>query len=265
MAKRKIKVLAFFSILGIFMIMSPTRLIAGGKFQEKFQQKINAPKDIQYNLDVGPLESTLGEQKQVSGSKEEREDKIKSPTSVASREKDLSGRMPSEERPIFSSYVVYKTDYKAEIEEDVVTIKGNALFEVFKKGWTQIPLVRSSVGLIDVSINRGASFVIMQGGKYYLIIDKPGRYNLDIEFLIKASREREKGPGSFSFEVMPAPISQFEFTMPESEVEIFVEPSIKLELTRQPKRTIAWAVMPNTNSITVRWTKALPKEEPVIL
>lgn len=261
MAERKIKVLVFFFILGIFIIISPTMLIAGGKFQEKFQQKINAPKNVKYNLDVRQSESALDEQEQVGEYKEESGDKIKPSTSVASRKEALLGRMPSEERPIFSSYAVYKTDYKAEIEEDVVTIKGNALFEVFKKGWTQIPLVSSSVGLIDVSINRGASFVTMQGGKYYLMIDKPGRYNLDIEFLIKASREREKGPGSFSFEVMPAPISQFEFTMPESEVEIFVEPSIKLELTRQPKRTIAWAVMPNTNNITVRWTKALPKEE----
>ncbi|MFZ2357614.1 MAG: hypothetical protein WAW67_07350, partial [Candidatus Omnitrophota bacterium] len=151
-------------------------------------------------------------------------------------------------------------DYKAEMEEGVITVKGNILFEVFRKGWTQIPLVRSNVGLIDAIINRGASFVTMQDGKYYLMIDKPGRYNLDMEFLIKANRERENGPGNFSFEVIPAPISQFEFIMPEENVEIFVDPSIKLELKREPKRTIAWAVMPNTNIISVRWTKALPKE-----
>ena len=143
----------------------------------------------------------------------------------------------------------------------MVTVKGKVIFEVFRKGWAQIPLVESSVGLIDVTVNKGASFVTMQGGKYYLMIDKPGRYNLSIEFLIKASRERENGPGSFNLSLIPAPISQFEFMMPETEVDIFVEPAIRVEVQKEANKTLAWAIMPNTNNLMVRWTKALPKED----
>lgn len=263
MAKRKIAVVFF--VLTAFVFLSPNILIGGGNLKESIKQRINAPQKIQYNLDVSQQSGSYSD----SGFLNEQEEYRKVKREKKCTDKELSGEKPMIATspaslpvvpPLLSSHAIYKTNYQAEIEEDVVTVKGNVFFEVFKKGWTQLPLVRSNVGLIDVSINRGTSFVTMQGGKYYLMIDKPGKYNLSIEFLIKAARERENGPGNFSFEVMPAPISQFEFTMPESGVEIFVDPSIRLELTKEPKKTIAWAVMPNTNTITVRWSKALPKE-----
>jgi hypothetical protein len=159
------------------------------------------------------------------------------------------------------SYAIYNTKYTAELEENVVTIRGEIIFEVFGNGTTQLPLVSNSVGLIDVKVNKGASFVTSQGGKYYLIMHKPGRYNLDFEFLIKAAREREHGPGNFNVDVISAPISQFEFTIPEKDTQIFIEPAIKVESKTEGDKTSAWAVLPNTNNLNVRWTKALPKEE----
>ncbi len=256
MKKTKIALLLFV-IAGLVFVSSPIS-IAGGEFQGKIQRKLDAPKNIQYNLDAARQTYSAPPSQSEAYLEESEKDSLSAGTAGSKKERRLSAVVAP--APVFSAYAVYRTNYKAEIEEGVVTVKGNALFEVFKKGWTQIPLVKSSVGLIDVGVNRGASFITMQGGKYYLMIDKPGRYNLDIEFLIKATRERENGPGNFSFEVMPAPISQFEFVMPESGVEIFVEPAIKLELKREAKKTVAWAVMPNTENITVRWTKALPKE-----
>lgn len=251
---RKKAMFAVFLILAIFVIITPKLLSAGGLFQQKIEEKLKAPRNIQYNAPQGM------ESQQILNYEGNKIGAVKDRLADTRREDSVSQRAAFQEPAVFSSYAIYRTDYKAEIEEDVVTVKGNVLFEVFRKGWTQIPLVKSSVGLIDVSINRGASFVIMQGGKYFLVIDKPGRYNLEIEFLIKASRERENGPGNFSFEVIPAPISQFEYMMPETGVEIFVEPAIKLELKREAKQTVAWAVMPNTDTINVRWSKALPKE-----
>lgn len=253
MTKLRIAITVSFFILALLIVLPPVVIIAGG-LQEKIQQKINAPRNIQYNLGVdasGQYEPYYSSDEK--GKKEILKDKIP-------REREEKTLISEEGRPALSSYAIYRSNYKAEIEEDVVTVNGNVLFEVFKKGWTQIPLARSNIGLIDVSINRGTSFVTMQGGMYYLMVDKPGRYNLDIEFLIKASRERENGPGSFNLELIPAPISQFEFTMQEQDIDIFVEPSIKVEVKREPKKTVAWAVMPNTDRITVRWTKALPKE-----
>ena len=162
---------------------------------------------------------------------------------------------------ILSPFAIYNVSYTAELSENVVTVVGKVLFEVFRDtGWTQIPLVDNGVGLIDVKVNKGKSFVINQGGKYYLMIDKRGRYNLEIEFLIKAKRERENGPGNFSIDVLPAPIAQFEFNVEEEDLQVFIEPSIKVETTVEEGVTNSWAVMPNTNRVSVRWTKALPKE-----
>jgi len=271
----RLKIALLFFVLAVFVFISPA-LVFSGNLQDKIQQKINAPKNIQYNLDA--LQETRqyeqyepyyteGDAVAAGGDLQEqtvsghRDRKVRAPAEAERRaEISNSEGRPAMLPPVLSSYAIYRTDYNAELEDNVVTVKGKAIFEVFRKGLTQIPLLSSNVGLIDVSVNKAASFVTMQGGRYYLVIDKPGRYNLDMEFLIKASREREGGPGSFSFEVIPAPISQFEFTMNEQEVEIFVDPSIRLEIKREPKQTVAWAVMPNTNTISVRWTKALPKE-----
>lgn len=159
-----------------------------------------------------------------------------------------------------SSYNIYATDYKATIEEDIVHIKGEANFEVMSKGLCRIPLIAASnVGLIEVSLNRGSSYIIEEGNRYYLLIDRPGRYELNIEFLMKVNRERERGPGQFTFEVLPAPVSEFEFTIPENDVEVFIEPSIKVETEQDDDKTVAWAIMPKTNRINVRWSKALPQ------
>ncbi len=264
MAKRLAVILAV-CCLGFIL---PAVLLAGGGFKEKIKSRLNAPVNIQNYQEAGNEYPAT----RKDGAWAQRETDVMK--AVDEELNQYAGEKKAELKPLSSSklqdiepapaigaYAIYKTDYQAEIEDNVATVKGRVILEVFKKGWTQLPLVSSNVGLIDVSINKGASYVIMQGGKYYLIVDKPGRYNLDIEFLIKAARERENGPGSFSFEMMPAPISQFEFTMPESGVDIFVEPAIKVEVKREANRTVAWAIMPNTNALNVRWTKALPKED----
>ncbi|MFA5340085.1 MAG: hypothetical protein WC317_08090 [Candidatus Omnitrophota bacterium] len=160
-----------------------------------------------------------------------------------------------------ATYAVYSTKYNASLEEDIADVKGEVNFEVFGKGTVKIPIVRKDgVGLIEVSVNRGASYVMAEGNKYMLIVDKPGKYRLDLEYLIKVNREREEGPGQFNVEMMPAPVSEFEFTIAETRTDVFIEPSIKTETKEEKDKTVAWAIMPMTNNILVRWTKALPKE-----
>ena len=252
------RVVLFF-VIASFVLVSPEMILAGG-FKDKLQQRLNTQSNINFQQEYYAPQTSQTIQYDQGGS-----DQIIRPRGGAvqvSSQRLLEADLEvPQESTILSPYAIYQTNYKAELEENVVTVSGKVVFEVFQlNGWTQIPLVSSSVGLIDVSVNRKSSFIIMQGGKYYLMIDRPGRYNLDVEFLIKASREREGGPGNFNVEVLPAPISQFEFTMPEQNVQIFIEPAIKVEVKEEPKQTVAWAVMPNTPRITVRWTKALPKE-----
>jgi len=158
-------------------------------------------------------------------------------------------------------YAVYQSQYTTTIEEDIAFIKGKISLEVFKKnGWVKIPLASSNAGLKEVSLNRKPSFVIREGNKYVLLIGKPGVYNLDLEFFIQVNREREHGPGSLSFPVLPSPISVIDVEMQETEVEVFVEPSIKIETERLAKKTLATVVLPFTESVVIRWSKAIAKE-----
>jgi hypothetical protein len=221
-----------FLILSLFIFNS----IACAGFKEKYQGNL-APKNVQLNVDADRNEyrQQLPEsERMVSGSSINPADK----------------------------YAIYSTQYKAVVEENIVDIKGEIILEVLSKGRTEIPLVESmGVGLIEVSLNRGGSYVTTRGHKYYLIVDKPGRYNLDIEYLKKVQREREGGPGSFSAEVLPAPISEFEVEIKEKDLEVFINNAIKVETESDDEKTVAWAIMPQINNIEVRWSKALPKDE----
>ncbi|MBU0469248.1 MAG: hypothetical protein KJ736_09360 [Candidatus Omnitrophica bacterium] len=247
----------------IFLIVAAPRQLFAGSIKGKLQQRLNEESNIQYEpyyLDSNaarnqraemPMTNVVTTRNRIDQSAQVMNDVVQEVL------------MPNDPyQPALSPFAIYNMNYTAELDENVVTVKGKVIFEIFKKeGWTQLPIVNNSVGLIDVRVNKGKSFVVNQNGKYYLMIDKPGRYNLDVEYLIKAKREREFGPGNFIVDVMPAPISQFEFIIPEKSVQVFIEPAIKVELTKEEDKTIAWAVMPNTSTISVRWTKALTREE----
>ncbi|MBU1811341.1 MAG: hypothetical protein KJ629_09440 [Candidatus Omnitrophica bacterium] len=158
-------------------------------------------------------------------------------------------------------YAIYQSQYEVEIEEDIAKVCAKVNFEVFKKrGWLKIPLASSSVGLKEVTLNRKPSFVVREGNRYVLLVTKPGIYNLDLQFFIKVKREREQGPGSLSFQLLPSPISILDVEMQEPETEIFVDPSIKIETEKLAKKTLITAVLPFTENVTVRWSKSLPKE-----
>ena len=195
---------------------------------------------------------------------------------VSSQNIQLMNQRQREEGLIFdeginsskNNYAIYSTEYKAIVEEDIVDITGSIVFEVISKGGAEIPLVDSrGVGLIEVSVNRGSAYVTTKNNKYYLIVEKPGKYKLDIEYLKKVQREREGGPGAFNCQVLPAPISEFEVEINEKDLEVFISNAIKVETEAKDNKTITWAIMPQTNFINVRWSKALPKDEikPVIM
>jgi hypothetical protein len=232
------------------------RTFAGKVFlREKLEKKINESNNIQFQRNTPRYQAA------TTRSEEALQRTGRQPSQQPMRQSQQLKSDQGYNNPIFSDYAVYQTSYKAELEDNVVTVEGRATFEVFNEGWTQIPLISTDVGLIDVSVNKGVAYVTMRGNKYYLMTDEAGRYRLDFEFLIKAHRERENGPGNFRFDVIPAPISQYEFIMRESGVQIFVEPAIRVEVEDRGNYTVAWAVMPNTHNIKTRWTKALPKEK----
>lgn len=164
-------------LITTFLILTLPHILSAG-VKGKIQQRLNAPNTLQYE----PF--YLEQEQSTSQTKPERPSEGRRKT-----KRRISNAIQPTEAPVLSRYAIYRTDYKAELEENVVTVKGKAIFQVFKEGWTQLPLISSDVGLIDVSVNRGVAFVTMQGNKYYLMIDKPGKYTLNIEFLIKASRE----------------------------------------------------------------------------
>ena len=163
-------------------------------------------------------------------------------------------------RPAPEPFAIYQTDYEAEIEEDIAFITQHVELEIFNKtGSTNVPLVSADVGLKEVTLNQKPSVISRIGRKYYLVVSKPGRYHLNMEYFVRVARERERGPGQFSFEVLPSPISILDVQIHEPDMDLFVDPSIKLEKETAHGSTLATAVLPYTEVVTVRWNKAINK------
>ena len=161
-----------------------------------------------------------------------------------------------------AGYAIYQTEYQAAIEEEIAFVETHVKLEVLRKGSvTRIPLVNSSVGLKEVSLNKRPSMVNREGQSYVLLVDKPGKYDLTVKFFVKVSREREHGPGTFSFSAIPSPISLLDVQIEEPDMDLFVEPSIKIERETVAEKTVVTVVLPYTEWIKVHWTKAAQKVE----
>ncbi len=159
-------------------------------------------------------------------------------------------------------YAIYQTEYQASIEDDIAFVEERLKLEVFKKGGvTSIPLVNANVGLKGVTLNKRPSLVGREGNTYTLLIEKPGRYEVHVQFFAKVNRERERGPGSFTFSAVPSPISLLDVEIAEPDLDIFVEPSIKVQQETQGTKTVAAVVLPHTEWIQVKWTKAARRVE----
>lgn len=173
---------------------------------------------------------------------------------------DTNMSLPAGSPMAAPTYAIYHTEYEADIAEDIALVTERVQLEVFaKSGVTRIPLVNSAVGLKEVSLNRKPSIVTREGDRYVLLIEKPGRYHVDIEFFVKVNREREHGPGRFTFDVLPSPISMVDVQIAEPDLDIVVEPSIKLEKETVAGKTLATAVLPYTEQVTIRWNQAIGK------
>ncbi|MCM8797495.1 MAG: hypothetical protein NC923_06460 [Candidatus Omnitrophica bacterium] len=133
----------------LLAVILPAPLFAGG-LKEKLQNKlsVNSQSNIQYDYSLGEcaqagISGTCFNQYLAGAGSQESAKRV-----VAEKDLTLSeGAYPKEKesseqksyrrcfpQPILSSYAIYKTEYKAELDEDVATIKGRAIFEVFGKG-----------------------------------------------------------------------------------------------------------------------------------
>jgi hypothetical protein len=257
-------------VVGLWLLPLPAWAAEQSK-REQLRERYQ-PKNIQFNAPQGSLQvfraqTGAAQQELLMNAGAANEGVSAAPameqTAPAQRE-GRRGRLEAVNRitvaPAPVVYAIYQTEYQAEIEEDIAFVTARVKLETFHGGGVaRIPFADAQVGLKEVSLNRRPSMVNLEGNQYVVLIERPGRYDLEAQFFVKVAREREHGPGSFSFTAVPSPISLLDVHIEEPETDIFVEPSIKIEQETLPRRTLATVVLPHTNRILVRWTKAAAK------
>src|SRR3989338_8181804 len=155
---QKFKKIESLIMLVIFISIVPATVLAGsqqGSLKSKIQGKLSAPSNVQYepyylqtdnrqsNRSQGFQAQQLdNEVKQQAGGFQEQ---VYSPEFVDRSELGQPSSSTTPGRATYASYAIYNVKYFAELEENVITVKGEVVFEVFNKnGWTQLPLVSNS-------------------------------------------------------------------------------------------------------------------------
>ncbi len=151
-----------FSILFFFLTTCPPSS-AKSFLKQKLQNRLNTANEAQYQrqdvqgeqpyyFETNAPVSAREQETFAAGS--EKEEKFRRVDVAAKAMASSFSEQSSFDPNVFPAYTIYQADYKAELEEDVVTIKGVANFQIFRKGLFQIQLTSAQVGLIDVSLNK---------------------------------------------------------------------------------------------------------------
>ncbi|MFW5802629.1 MAG: hypothetical protein ACOCWJ_01810 [Verrucomicrobiota bacterium] len=171
-------------------------------------------------------------------------------------------REAAEKHP--AEYLISAIEGNIRVGEEVVSATARLRIEVFKEGWSRIPLRLGGSALKSATVDGEPARLLPQpNGETALLLRKddsgPRQYNLTLEFAKAFSSS--PGRNTVTFSAPRAPVSQWDVTIPAPGVDVDIEPAIAV--TRKPdeqdaKQTHVLAFVGAAPQITLSWT---PKAE----
>ncbi len=149
--------------------------------------------------------------------------------------------------------------YTCVIGEETVSVKSTFAIDVLRKGWVELPVALSGVALQEVKLDGEKALLQARKNDYLLILKEKGSHTLEAKFTVKLSKKPDKR--LVTFKVPRTPVSRFEITIPEPDVEVEIEPKLLATKTVTPdgQKTQVLAFVGSTDTISVIY-KPKPKE-----
>jgi len=152
----------------------------------------------------------------------------------------------------------------ATVSEDVVTFQATVRFEVLKEGWVSVPLRLGDVALTSATLDGQPARIVSDGGGYSVLVEKTGKEPKRFELALAFAKAYTKAPGqnSVALESPRAPVSKWEVRIPESGVEVNVQPLLAATEVPPEKvgagQTVVQAFVGAAPTVRIDWT---PKAE----
>ncbi len=147
--------------------------------------------------------------------------------------------------------LVTAASYECIVDQKVAGIKSTYSIDVLKDGWMELPLAISGVALEQVRLDGGKALLKARKDDYLLILRGKGSHTLEAKLAAKVESKPDKRVVSFG--VPRTPVSRFQITIPEPDVEVEIEPKLLAtkKVTPDGQKTQVLAFVGSTDKITI--------------
>ena len=160
--------------------------------------------------------------------------------------------------------MITETESSAKLNGELVEVTAIIRFDLIEPGWHRLPLQLQQAAIMEAKIGDQPAQILgdNQNG-YMLLIERKKDSPVRGELTLKYAKTYEKLPGrnSVSFQVPQAPMSRWEFRIPDSGVKVDFSPMIaasELPADEGAEETVFRAFAGLTPSVQIGWT---PKAE----
>ncbi len=153
-------------------------------------------------------------------------------------------------------YALSRVRFTGRVGEDAAVFTARLRVDVLKKdGWAKVPVLPGRVALRSAKIAGREAPLWFDGSQYYLLTDKPGSTELELEFAV--STFESAGEEGFSFPLPRAAALEVELAVPSADLLDFEVANAQQVSTRtQGGDRVMTALLPANGNLAVTWRRS---------
>lgn len=157
-------------------------------------------------------------------------------------------------------FAVSRAVYAGVVGDESTTFQLRMSVNVLKaKGWTVVPLLPGAVALRQARMDGREAPIYLENGWYYLIVDKAGPVNLELEFAV--STWETGGQNGFSFAMTPSAGTEVSLEVASDKpLEFQVGNAQQKVVETKDKKQVLKALVPATGALSVSWQRKAAEE-----
>ncbi len=169
-------------------------------------------------------------------------------------EKGLAPKDIPEAAP--QDYTLSKVLLVGKAGEEAAVFQASLRVDVLKaKGWVSVPVLPGQVALRKATLGGRDAPLYFDGGWYYLVTDKKGPLDLQVEFAVSAFESA--GEHGFSFPLPRAAAMEVELSVPGKDLLDFeVAGAQQVQTSERGGDRVMKALLPAKGNLAVTWRKA---------
>ena len=158
--------------------------------------------------------------------------------------------------PTTRPYVISRAVYGGALSGDALVWTAEFQVEVFGDGQIDLPLMPTSVTLIDIRVDGAPATVLEKDARFGTVLEGRGLHDVRVEFLVPVATDM--GPPQARLDIPRIPVSRFDLVLPGRK-DVKVTPGANVVTTERDDETRATVFIPMSGTVVFTWTDAVPE------